>query len=126
HLDDRRLVPLLDVDRAAVEDFLVPVQVPDERLDAALEVERPLAIGSLVDEGDPDAFGQIRRLADPLTDRLERIFGRLEHLRVRAECRGGSAPIALRADLLDRPERLAPRVLLGPDSAVACLFDAHP
>jgi hypothetical protein len=39
-----------------VEDFLVPVQVPDEGLEPALEVERALAIDPFVDERDPDAL----------------------------------------------------------------------
>ena len=35
-------------------------------------------------------------------------------------------PVALRADLLDRRRRLAARVLLGPDAAVAGRLDPHP
>ena len=43
-LDGRAALAPLDVDRAVVEDLLVPVEVPDEGLEAALEVERALAI----------------------------------------------------------------------------------
>ena len=47
-LDRGRAVAALAVDRAAVERLLVPVEVPDERDEAALEVERPLAVDALV------------------------------------------------------------------------------
>ena len=43
-LDQRRALAPLDVDRAGVQRLLVPVEVPHERLEAALEVERPLPI----------------------------------------------------------------------------------
>ena len=43
-LDGGAALAPLDVDRPVVEDLLVPVQVPDEGLQAALEVERALAI----------------------------------------------------------------------------------
>ena len=43
-LDRGRAFLALDVDRAVVERLLVPVEVPDEGLEAALEVERALAI----------------------------------------------------------------------------------
>ena len=58
----------LDVDRPGVEDFLVPVEVAHERLQAALEVEGALPIVALVDERDPDALGQVGRLAKALAD----------------------------------------------------------
>ena len=95
-LDDGRAVAPLDVDRAVVEGLLVPVQVPDERHEAALEVERALAVDPLVDERDPDALGQVGRLAEALGDRLERVLGRLEHLAdrrgTRSSCRAGRWP----------------------------------
>ena len=65
-LDGGAALAALDVDRARVEDLLVPVEVADERLEAALEVEGPLAIVALVDERDPDALGQVGRLAEAL------------------------------------------------------------
>src|SRR5690349_22203104 len=40
----------------SVERFLVPVEMAHERLQAALEVERLLAVDSLVDVGDPHAL----------------------------------------------------------------------
>ena len=49
-LDRGRAFAPLDVDRAVVERLLVPVEVADERHEAALEVERPLAVHALVDE----------------------------------------------------------------------------
>ncbi len=118
-LDRRGAFPPLDVDRAAVEGLLVAVQVPDERLEAALEVEGPLAVDPLVDERDPDALGEVRGLAQALADRLERVLDRLEHLRVGPEARQGALARALRALLLDLAERLAALVLLRPDAAVA-------
>ena len=39
-----------------------------KRLEAALEVERALAVVALVDEADPDALGQVGRLAQALRD----------------------------------------------------------
>jgi hypothetical protein len=36
--------------------------------EAALEVERALAVDALVDERDPDALREVRRLAQPLAD----------------------------------------------------------
>ena len=125
-LDGRAALAPLDVDRPGVEDFLVPVQVPDERLEAALEVERALAIVPLVDERDPDALRQVGGLAQALADQLERVLGRLEHLGIGEEARRRAATGALRADLLDRARRLAARVLLRPDEPVARRFDAHP
>ena len=68
-LDGRPALAPLDVDRAGVEDFLVAVQVPHERLEAALEVERALAVVPLVDERDPDPLVQVCRLAQALADR---------------------------------------------------------
>ena len=117
----------LHVDRPVVERLLVAVQVPDEGLEAALEVERPLAIDPLVDERDPDALRQIRRLAQALADGLERELGRLEHVGVGAEAgascprRSPCGPIFLTAGL-----GLAALVLLRPDVAVTSGFDAHP
>jgi hypothetical protein len=64
--DGGRSLPLLAVDRAGVEDLLVPVQMPHERDEAALEVERPLSIDPLVEQGDPDALREVRRLSQPL------------------------------------------------------------
>ena len=46
-LDGGGAFAALDVDRARVEDLLVPVQVPHERLEATLEVERSLAVRSV-------------------------------------------------------------------------------
>ena len=48
-LDGRPAFAALDVDRPRLEDLLVPVEVPDEGLEAALEVERALAIDAFVD-----------------------------------------------------------------------------
>ena len=78
-LDGGAPLPALDVDRPVVEGLLVPVQVPDEGLEPALEVERALAIDPLVDERDPDALREVGRLAEALADRLERVVDRLEH-----------------------------------------------
>ena len=116
----------LDVDRAAVQGFLVPVQVAHERLEATLEVEGPFTIDPLVDQGDPDALGEVGGLAQPLADRLERVFDRLEHLGVGAEARGRAVASSLRADLLDGRAGLAALVFLRPDAAVAGGFDAQP
>ena len=95
--------------------------------EAALEVERPLAIGALVDERDPDALRQVRGLAEALRDRLERELGGLEHLGIGPErasaCRVGRP--AARC-VLTGPERLAALVLLRPDAAVARRLDAQP
>src|SRR5205823_12473266 len=99
-LDSGRALPALDVDRPRVQRFLVPVQMPDERLQAAFEVERALAIRALVDEGDPDALGQVGRFPKPLRDRLERVFGGLEHLRIRPKDRARATPVTLPSDLL--------------------------
>ena len=126
HLDRGRALLLLAVDRLGVEDFLVPVEVADERHQPALEVERALPIDPLVAERDPDALREVGGLAQPLRDRLERVLGRLEHLVVGPELGRGPAPAVARADLLDRRLGLAALVFLGPDHAVARGFDAHP
>ena len=89
-LDGRAALAPLDVDRAVVEDLLVPIEVPDERLEAALEVERALAIDPLVDERDPHLLGEVGGLAQPLADQVERVLGGLEHLRVGHEARRAS------------------------------------
>src|SRR6185503_13990300 len=125
-LDERRALPALDVDRPAVEDLLVPVEMPDEGLEATFEVERALAIGALVDERDPHALREVRGLTQALGDRLERVLDSLEHLGIGAELRPRPVPIALRRNLLDRPQRLAAPVFLGVDAAVARRLDAQP
>ena len=126
HLDDRRAFALLAVDRALVERLLVAVQVADERDEPALEVERALAVDPLVAKGDPDALGQVRRLAQALGDEIERVFRRLEHLAIRPEAGRGSPTLVRGSDLLDRRRRLAPGVFLGVDRAVAGRFHPHP
>ena len=83
---DRGLALLaLDVDRPMGQDLLVPVQVPHEGHQAALEVERALAIVTLVDERDPDPLVEVGRLAQALGDRLERELRVLEDLGVGPE-----------------------------------------
>ena len=125
-LDEGPALIALDVDRPAVQRLLVPVQVPHERLQATLEVERPLAVDPLIDEPDPDLLGQVGRLAQALRDELKRVFGRLEHARIRTEQGPGASALALRPDLLHRARRLPKAVFLGPDAAVACGLDPKP
>ncbi len=122
-LDGGRALASFDVDRAVVEGFLVPVQVPHERLEAALEVEGPLTIDPLVDERDPDALREVGGLPESLRDELERVLRGLEHLGIGPELGSGASPVALRPDLRDRPLRLAANVFLGPDAPVAGRFD---
>ena len=112
-LDLRPAKASIDVDRLVVEGLLVAVEVPHERLEAALEVERSLAIGAPVDERDPDALGEVRGLAQVLRDRVELELGALEHQGVGAEPRLCPTPVALRSDLLDRTRRLSALVLAG-------------
>ena len=116
----------IDVDRPMVERLLVSVQMTHERLQAALEVEGALAVATFVDERDPDALVQVRGFAQTLADRVELVVDRLEHLRVGPEAGAGALPGPLRAELLDRSERLAAPVLLRPDMTVTRGFDAHP
>ena len=109
-----------------MEDFLVPVEVPDERLEPAFEIERALAIVPFVGERDPDPLREVGGLAEPLADQLERILGRLEHLGIGEKARRRPSPGPLGTDLPDRGRGLAARVLLRPDELVARRFDAHP
>ncbi len=125
-LDGGGALPALDIDRAAVEGLLVAIEVTHEGLEPALEVEGPLAVDPFVDEGDPHALREVRRLAQTLADRLERVVERLEHLGVGPEARERAAARALRAFLLDLVAGLAPLVLLRPDAAVPGGFHAHP
>jgi hypothetical protein len=125
-LDHRRPVSLLAVDRPAVDRFLVPVEMADERDEAALEVERALAIEPLIAERDPDALREVGRLAEALRDQVERVLRRLEHLGIGPEPGRRPAAIAGRPDLLDRRRRLAPRIFLGEDLAVTGRLDPHP
>ena len=69
-LDDGHLVPLLDVDRAAVEDLLVPVEVPHEARHPALEVEVLLAVDAIVDatEVPPESWDPFAGFGLSLTD----------------------------------------------------------
>ena len=67
NLDRGTAFSSLDIDGARLEDLLVAVEMAHEGLQAALEVERSLAVAALVDEGDPDALGQIGRLAETLS-----------------------------------------------------------
>ena len=94
-LDGRGALPALDIDRARVQDFLVPVEMPDEGLQATFEVERPLAVLALVDQRDPHALGQVGRLPQALADQIERVVGRLEHLGVGLEPGRRATPAAL-------------------------------
>src|SRR6476661_1419439 len=119
-LDGVRAFAAFDVDRPVVDDFLLAVQVPHERLESALEVERPLAVSSLIAEGDPDTFGEIRRFAEPLADGFVIELRRLEHLRVGPEARGRPFACSLGPDLLHRCQGLAALVLLRPDVTIAC------
>ena len=64
--NDGSPVPLLAVDRPLVERLLVPVEMPDERDDSALEVEGALAVDPLVPKRDPDALRQVGRFAQAL------------------------------------------------------------
>jgi hypothetical protein len=125
-LDRRRALAALDVDGSGVEDLLVPVQMPHERREAALEVERALALDPLVDELDPDLLVEVRRLPQALRDQVERVVDRLEHLGVGPELGPRTAPTVRRTDLLDRALGLAARVLLEPDRPVTRRFDTHP
>ena len=125
-LNGRLSLASLDVDRAAVQCFLVPVQVAHEGLQSTLEVERALAVHAFVDQGDPDALGQVGGLADALADRVERVLRGREDLRVGTEARHRAPTLALRALLLDRGGGLAADVLLRPDVPIARRFDAHP
>ena len=116
----------IDVDRAVVERFLVPVEVAHERLQAALEVEGALAIAPLVDERDPHALVEVGGLAQALADRVELVVRGLEHLGIGPEARPGALAGPLRPELLDRTEGLAALVFLRPDVPVTGGFDAHP
>ena len=125
-LDRGGAVPALAVDRPAVERLLVPVQVPDERDEAALEVERALAVVALVAERDPDALGEVGGLAQALGDRVEgevvvsNISASAWNV-VRVPLRVPCGPM-----LLDLRDGLAALVLLRPDAAVAGGLDAQP
>ena len=72
-------------------------------LEAALEVERPLAIDPLVDERDPDALGQVRRLAQALARSVSNEYSVVSKISASAWKRGPRAAAgALGPDLLDR------------------------
>src|ERR1035437_1692666 len=125
-LDGRRALALVHGDRSGVEDFLVAVEVTDEGDQAALEVERALAIRPFIDEADPEALVEVGRFAEALRDGLEAVFRALEHLVVRAEDRARPPSLPLRADLDHGRGRLAAHVLLGPDEPVPRRLDAEP
>jgi hypothetical protein len=102
-----------------VQRVLVLVQVVDEVDDAALVVEAVgLAGRALVGEVDAQAPGEERGLAHPLRERLVVVVDLLEDLGVRCE-RDGRAGLLRRLALLQIALRLAPRVVLRPDVAVA-------
>src|SRR5450756_2405058 len=125
-LDGSPALPLLHRDRARVENFLVPVEMADERDEAAFEAEGALAICPFVGQADPEALVEVGGLPEPLGDRLEAVVRALEHLVVGTEARPRSPAVSLWPDLRDGRSRLAARILLGPDVAVARRLDAEP
>src|SRR5450759_1999713 len=117
-LDRGGVLSPLNIDRAAVEGLLVPVQVTDEGDEPALEIERTFTLSPIVDQPNPEPLIEVSRLAQALGDGVEVELDRLEDLWVGQECSGGALAIALRAEFSDRGGRHAARVLLGPDRAV--------
>ena len=108
----------LEVDDVLVDRVLAVVDVEDEVGDAALEPEVGLlAAGALVGELDAQAPGQERHLAQPLSERLEHIVGRLEDVAVGQEGDGRAGVGGLLAHR-ERAERIAALVALAPRVAV--------
>ena len=83
----------LHEDRLVVDDRLVLVQVLHERDDAAFVLELVALPVALIVDRDEDAAVQEGELAQPLRERVEAVFGRLEDLRVRLEGDLRAAPL---------------------------------
>ena len=120
-LDDVALDSLVDVDRGDVDRTEALVEVLDERLDAALEVEDVLGLArtllfALVQQPDGDALVEVGQLAEPVGDRVPVEVEGLEDLGVGVELdrRASLGGFALGHD---RRHRLAALVLLVVDLA---------
>ena len=127
-LDGAVVVLALEVDDVLVDGVLRVVDVGDEVLDPALGVELvPVLALALVDEHDPQAAREERRLAQALHERLDREVDLLEDLRVGEEVdrRAGVALVRL-ADDLDVGQRDAALELLAVDLAVAAHLGDEP
>ena len=124
--DRRPAILPFDVDRAGVEGLLVAVEVPHERDESSLEIERPFSVRTLIDELDPDALREIRRLTQALRDEVERVVDGLEHFRIGAELGRSPPPAVLGSELADGRGRLASGVLLGPNRSVSGRFNPQP
>ena len=83
--DGRAVGLLVDVDRPRLEDDALAVEVADEALNAAFEVERELAVVALVEDADPDAFNQVGALAQSLRERHEIVVELSEDLGIGQE-----------------------------------------
>ena len=97
----------------------------DERDDAAFVLELVALAVALVVDGDEDAAVEERELAQPLRQRVEAVFGRLEDLRVGLE-RDLRAAALRRAGDLEVGERGAALVALLVDLAVAPDLEVEP
>ena len=86
----------LEEDDLLAERLLVLVEVGDEVLDAALEVELgPLAAGALVGQRDAQAARQVGGLAQALLEDVEVVLDRLEDVGVREPSDRGAGALAL-------------------------------
>ena len=92
-LDDIAVDLSLDVHRLLVDDVAVGVQVPDERLDATLEVEGVRGVVALVEELDRDPLVEERIAAQRVAHRVPRELDLREDLGVRPEPDEGPALI---------------------------------
>ena len=115
----------LERDDLAGDRLLVAVEVLDEVDDPALVVELGLVpLAALVDQRDPQAAGQERRVAHALLERGEVEIERLEHVRVGQERDRGPGLLG-RLALLQVAQRLAALVGLRPDEPVAANLDVE-
>ena len=117
-LDVDAVLLAVHVDRLVVDRRLVLVQILDEGDDPAFVEELVRLAVALVVERDGDAAVQERELAQPLRERVEAEFRRLEDLRVGLERDLGAALLG-RAGDLEIALRRAALVALLVDLAVA-------
>ena len=103
-------------------------KMPHKRDDAALEVERRLTVGPLVDQPDPQRAGKIGNFAEPLGQDLVVVVETVrEDRRIGHEGRGGSMLGGIaRSDNFDLTQRDAPLVDLPVDLPVAAHLNATP
>ena len=85
NLDVCGSVDALQEDGTIMGHLALPVEVSNERDDAALEVEGCFAIGAIVDQREPESLVEVGRFAQTIGERLERILGRGKHFGIRQE-----------------------------------------